>query len=104
MKFEALSSIVIGAGLIVHRALGPGLLGSSYETCMAHELTIQGLDVERQKYLPLQYKGVRLDCGYRLDMVVNDKIVVELKAISKIEPIHEAQSSHISDYPATELA
>ena len=73
MKFERLSSIVIGAGLIVHKALGPGLLESAYEVCLAHDLTIRGLHVERQKNLPLEYKGVRLDCGYRLDMVVEDR-------------------------------
>jgi GxxExxY protein len=91
MNFDTLSNIVIGAGLIVHRALGPGLLESTYEACMAHELTNQRLYLERQKSLPLKYKGILLDCGYRMDIVVERRLVVEIKAIQRIEPIHEAQ-------------
>ena len=91
MQFEPLSNIVIGVGLLIHKTLGPGLLESSYEACMAYELTSRGILVERQRPLPLHYKGVRLDCGYRLDMVVADQIVLELKAVEKLEAIHEAQ-------------
>ena len=91
MEFDRLSNVVIGAAIIVHKALGPGLLESAYEACTAHELTSNGHVVERQKPLPLQYKGVRLDCGYRMDMVVDGKLIVEIKAVTKLEPIHEAQ-------------
>jgi GxxExxY protein len=91
MKFEPLSNLVIGVGLIVHKALGPGLLESSYEACMAYELKARGCTVERQKPLPLKYKGVRLDCGYRLDLVVNKEIVLEIKAMNRLEQIHEVQ-------------
>jgi GxxExxY protein len=91
MEFDRLSNIVIGAAIIVHKALGPGLLESAYEACMAHDLINGGHTVERQKPLPLQYKGVRLDCGYRMDMVVDGKIILEIKAVARLEPIHEAQ-------------
>ena len=91
MEFDRLSNVVIGAGIIVHKALGPGLLESAYEACAAYELTSQGLFVERQKPLPLEYKGVRLDCGYRMDLVVEGLVIVEIKSVAKLEPIHEAQ-------------
>lgn len=82
---------IIGAALEVHRALGPGLLESAYEECLCHELNLRHIPFERQRALPLQYKGRRLDCGYRLDLVVLDSVVVEIKAIESILPIHEAQ-------------
>lgn len=82
---------VIGAAIDVHRALGPGLLESAYEECLCHELNVRGLRFERQRPLPVAYKGVRLDCGYRLDLVVENSVVVEIKAVKSIEPIHEAQ-------------
>lgn len=91
MEFDQLSNVVIGAGLLVHKTLGPGLLESSYETCFAYELSNHGIYIERQKPLPVQYKGVRLDCGYRLDIVVENRIVVEIKAVRKLQPIHHAQ-------------
>ncbi|HEY0303728.1 MAG TPA: GxxExxY protein, partial [Longimicrobiales bacterium] len=69
MEFDRLSNVIIGAGILIHKTVGPGLLESAYEACMAFELTSQGIQTERQKPLPLQYKGVRLDCGYRLDML-----------------------------------
>ena len=78
-------------GINVHRELGPGLLESTYEICLAYELAEMGLSVERQKSLPVLYKKVRLDCGYRLDLLVEKKIVVELKSVEKIEPVHVAQ-------------
>jgi GxxExxY protein len=82
---------IIGAAIDVHRALGPGLLESTYEECIAFELMERGLNVERQKELPVTYKGVRLDCGYRIDLLVEGKVIVELKAVESLQPIHEAQ-------------
>ena len=82
---------VIGSAIEVHRALGPGLLESAYEACLAYELGRRGLRVERQKPVPLTYGSVRLDCGYRADLVVEDRVMVELKSVDRLEPIHEAQ-------------
>lgn len=82
---------IIGAAIEVHRALGPGLLESAYEACLAFELVKQGLKVEQQKPLPLAYKDVKLDCGYRLDLLVEDKVIVEVKAVDGLAPIHQAQ-------------
>ena len=82
---------IIGAAIEVHRELGPGLLESAYEECLCHELSLRGLRFCRQVELPVVYKGIKLDCGYRLDLVVEDLIVVELKAVEKLLPIHEAQ-------------
>lgn len=82
---------IIGAAIAVHRELGPGLLESAYEACLAFELAQQGLKVEAQRPLPVVYRGVRLDCGYRLDLLVEDAVVVELKAVEALAPIHEAQ-------------
>lgn len=86
-----LTEQVIGAAIDVHRALGPGLLESAYEACLAYELAERGLSVERQKALPVVYKGVALDCGYRLDLLVEKRLVVELKTVERLEPIHHAQ-------------
>ena len=86
-----LSKEIIGAAIEVHRRLGLGLLESAYEECLCRELAIRGLSFERQKPLALSYKGVNLDCGYRLDVVVEGLVILELKAAEKIEPIHEAQ-------------
>lgn len=86
-----LSSRIIGAAIEVHKALGPGLLESAYEECLCHELDIRGISFERQKPLPIIYKGIKLDCGYRLDVVVEEAIILELKACEKVEPIHKAQ-------------
>lgn len=86
-----LSSKIIGAAIEVHKALGPGLLESTYEECLCYELNLRGLGFERQKSLPITYKNMKLDCGYRLDIVVENKIVLELKSCEKIEPIHKAQ-------------
>ncbi|RPI73913.1 MAG: GxxExxY protein [Desulfobacteraceae bacterium] len=86
-----LSSKIIGAAIEVHKALGPGLLESAYEECLTHELSLRGLGIERQEPVPIRYKGVELDCGYRLDLVVDNRIILELKACNQIEPIHEAQ-------------
>ena len=91
MDINKLNSKIIGAAIEVHKALGPGLLESAYEECMCHELAFRGLSLERQKPLSVVYKGKRLDCGYRLDIVIANAIILELKSYEKIEPIHKAQ-------------
>jgi GxxExxY protein len=91
MELEDLTSKVISAAIEVHKALGPGLLESAYEGCLCRELDLRGMDYERQKDLPVEYKGVKLNCGYRLDIVVAGKLIVELKACDALKPIHEAQ-------------
>jgi GxxExxY protein len=90
-RLNELSARVIGLGIEIHRELGPGLLESAYEECLAYELSKTGLRFERQKPLPVRYKDVRLDCGYRLDLVVEDALILEVKAVTEILPIHEAQ-------------
>jgi GxxExxY protein len=90
-RFNRITEQIIGAAIEVHRALGPGLLESAYETCLAFELTRRGLKVERQKPLSLVYKQVELDCGYRLDLFVEDSVIVEIKAVDQLVPIHQAQ-------------
>lgn len=80
-----------GAAIEVHRRLGPGLLESAYEACLAFELHDRGLKIEQQKPLPVVYREVNLDCGYRLDLVVEDSVIVEIKAIEQLLPIHDAQ-------------
>jgi GxxExxY protein len=82
---------IIGAPIAVHQALGPGLLESAYEACLAYEFSKRGLRFERQKDLPVVYHDVRLDCGYRIDFLVEDEVVVELKSVERLLPIHEAQ-------------
>ena len=88
---DPLTEKVIGAAIEVHRTLGPGLLESAYEECVAYELANAGLNVARQVGLPVQYKGVGLECGYRIDLMVNDSLIVELKTVEALLPIHEAQ-------------
>ncbi len=90
-RLDQLSRRIIGAAIEVHRHLGPGLLESAYESCLVFELRLAGFKVDEQKPLPIVYQEVRLDCGYRLDLVVEDEIVVEIKAVEKLLPIHEAQ-------------
>jgi len=90
-ELNRITQTIIGAAIEVHKHLGPGLLESAYEACIAFELAERGLQVEQQKPLPLLYKKVRLDCGYRLDMMVEEKVIVEIKAVDKLLPIHEAQ-------------
>ncbi|MCK5659669.1 MAG: GxxExxY protein [Alphaproteobacteria bacterium] len=90
-EINQLTEKIIGAAIEVHRYLGPGLLESAYEECLCHELCLRGLKFERQRPLPLEYKGVKLDCGYRLDVVVEGKVVLELKTVEAITPIQEAQ-------------
>jgi GxxExxY protein len=86
-----LSQRVIGASIEVHKHLGPGLLESAYEACLCRELTLLGIAFERQLPLPVSYKGLELDCSYRIDVMVEGLIIVELKAVDKLEPIHDAQ-------------
>ncbi len=88
---KELTASVIGGAIEVHRALGPGLLESAYEECLCHELHLREHGFRRQVALPVHYKGVKLDCGYRIDLIVEDLIVVELKSVDEIVPVHEAQ-------------
>lgn len=90
MNDRELTHAIIGAAIEVHKVLGPGLLESAYEACLSHELAVRGLRFERQKPLPVVYKETKLDEGYRLDLLVEGKVVVELKAIDCLAPIHEA--------------
>ncbi|MDR3703320.1 MAG: GxxExxY protein [Candidatus Sulfopaludibacter sp.] len=91
MSENALTEKIIGAAIEVHRHLGPGLLESAYEECLCYELALAGLSFQRQVRLPVRYKGLSLDCGYKMDLVVQDAIVVELKAIDGLLPVHSAQ-------------
>jgi len=91
VELNKLTERIIGAAIEVHRHLGPGLLESAYETCLAYELEQRGLTVERQKALPLVYKEIRLDQGYRIDLLVAQKVVVELKVVDQFTDVHEAQ-------------
>jgi GxxExxY protein len=86
-----LTESILGAAIAVHRALGPGLLESTYEACLAYELMERRLRIERQAALPVVYRGVRIDCGYRLDLVVESAVVVEIKAVERLMPVHDAQ-------------
>jgi GxxExxY protein len=90
-RLDSITRRIIGAAIEVHRRLGPGLLESAYETCLAYELRQIGFKVEQQKPLPIVYKEVKLDCGYRLDLIVEDSVVVEVKAVEQLAPIHDAQ-------------
>jgi GxxExxY protein len=90
-ELNRLSEAVIGAAIRVHRELGPGLLESAYEACLEFELRDRGFQVDRQRELPVAYRGVRVDCGFRLDLVVNEAVIVELKAVERLDRIHEAQ-------------
>ena len=90
MTDAELTHEIIGAAIEVHRVLGPGLLESAYEECLAHDLKLRLVPFERQKALPLIYRGVKLDCGYRIDLPVDRRVVVELKAVESLAPIHDA--------------
>jgi GxxExxY protein len=91
MEINQVTQAIIGAAIEVHRALGPGLLESAYEGCLCHELTLRGIPFERQVALPVRYKGLSLDCSYRLDLLVAKLVLVEIKAVETLQPIHEAQ-------------
>lgn len=86
-----ITEAIIGAAIEVHRTIGPGLLESTYEECLCRELALQKIPFQRQVPLPVSYKGVNLDCGYRIDLIVADQVVVELKVVENLERIHEAQ-------------
>ena len=91
MNENEIGKIVLGAALRVHTALGPGLLESAYEICLAHEIVKHGLSIKQQVLLPVHYDGLELDAGYRLDLLIHNKVIVELKAVEKLLPIHTAQ-------------
>lgn len=88
---QELTSAIIGAAIDVHRVLGPGLLESAYEVCLCHELKLRGIPFTYQTSLPVVYKDVRLDCGYRIDICVDNRIIVELKSVDEISDLHRAQ-------------
>ena len=90
-ELNRITQMILGGALSVHRALGPGLLESAYEACLAFELVERGLRIERQKSLPVRYREVNLDCGYRIDLLVDSKVIIEVKAVERLNPIHEAQ-------------
>jgi GxxExxY protein len=90
-RIDQLTEAIIGASIEVHRALGPGLLESAYLACLIFELGQQGLSYRKEVALPVDYKGVRLDCGYRIDLIVEDTVIVELKAVEILLPVHQAQ-------------
>lgn len=90
-RLDRITESIIGAAIEVHRALGPGLLESAYEACLAFELSERGIKIQRQMPLPVVYREVKLECGYRLDLLVEDMVIVEVKAVDCLVPIHEAQ-------------
>lgn len=89
--YDELTDAILGAAIAVHQELGPGLLESAYEACLVYELRKRNLQVEQQKTLPVTYGEVQLECGYRIDLLVEEKVIVELKAVEKILPVHQAQ-------------
>jgi GxxExxY protein len=91
MEINKITEIIIGCAIDVHRQLGPGLLESAYEECLCYELAMAGLRFERQKPVPVVYKEIKLDCGYRIDILVESCVVVELKTVEVFNPVHEAQ-------------
>jgi len=91
MDINSLTHEIISAAIEVHRTLGPGLLESTYDACLCRELELRKIPYERQKELPIEYKGIELNCGYRLDILIENQVIVELKACESLEPIHEAQ-------------
>ena len=88
---EDLTRSIIEGAIEVHRTLGPGLLESAYQSCLCHELSLRGIKFQRELELPIQYKGILLDCGYRLDLLIEDSVIVEIKCVETVLPIHEAQ-------------
>ena len=91
MEKDPLTERVIGCAIEVHRALGPGLLESTYQQCLIHELKLNGIPFQAEKPIPVEYKGIRLDCGYRIDVLVDGSLILELKSVEEISPIHKAQ-------------
>ena len=88
---DTITGKIIGCAIEVHRVLGPGLLESTYQQCLAHELRLNGIPFKLEEALPVEYKGVRLDCGYRIDVLVDDRVILELKAVEVVTGIHKAQ-------------
>jgi len=91
LRYEELTEKILGAAIEVHKALGPGLLESAYEECLCHELSLRGLRFQRQIKVPVIYKGISLDCGYQLDIMVEETVILELKSVERITSIYEAQ-------------
>ena len=91
MKKDPFTGKIIGCAIEVHRVLGPGLLESTYQQCFAHELHLNGIAFKLEHPLPVEYKGIKLDCGYRIDILAEDRLIIELKAVDKIKGIHKAQ-------------
>lgn len=91
MDINQITEKIIGCAIEVHKNLGPGLLESAYEECLSFELKSAGLKIERQKAVPVVYKDIKLDCGYRIDLLVDDIVIIELKSIDTLAPVHEAQ-------------
>jgi len=91
MNINDLTGEIIGAAIEVHKALGPGLMESVYEECLCHEFDLRRIHYKRQQAIPVEYKGVKLDCGYRIDLVVEGLVILELKSVDSLQPIHEAQ-------------
>jgi GxxExxY protein len=91
MEINQITEKIIGCAIEVHRNLGPGLLESAYEECLAFEILNSGLKVVRQQPVPVVYKNIKLDCGYRIDLLIEDKVIIELKTVESINPVHEAQ-------------
>jgi GxxExxY protein len=90
-EINRLTERIIGAAIDVHKALGPGLLESAYETCLSHELNLRNIRFHRQVPLPIVYKGISLDCSYRVDLLVDERVVLEIKSVEQISNIHKAQ-------------
>jgi GxxExxY protein len=91
MELNEITEKIIGCAIEVHKHLGPGLLESAYEECLAYELRDSGFKIDRQKAVPVVYKNIKLDCGYRIDILVKDRVVIELKSVEVLNPVHEAQ-------------
>lgn len=92
MEINQITERIIGAAIEVHKHLGPGLLESAYQNCLAREMTIRNIEFEKEQKLPLKYKGVLVDCGYRLDFLVERAVIVEVKSVEALHPIHERNS------------
>ncbi len=91
MEFDSVSREIIGSAIEVHRIIGPGMLESAYEECLTYELIQKGLKVDRQKPIPVVYKEIKMDCGYRLDLLIDKRVIVEVKSVDFIIPVHETQ-------------
>lgn len=91
MEINEITRKIIGCAITVHKDLGPGLLESAYEECLAYELIKHGLNIKRQQPTPVTYKDIKLDCGYRIDILVENTVIIELKVVDQINPVHEAQ-------------